>query len=557
MIRSIGLDVHRQSVRACCCDPGGQILWEKDLAATLPALQTFAQKHLSGEDQLALEATFHSHAIADLLRPFVGRVVLSNPVQTKAIAQAKIKTDKVDARVLSHLLRCDYLPEVWQPDADTQRLRSLTHRRAGLIGQRTGVKNRLHSVLAQRLIAVEVSDLFGAKGRTWLASVPLDAQGRGFVESDLRLLDALDTEIAALDALLAQAAWADERAKLLMTLLGVDYPVAMTLLAALGDVTRFESGAQLASYLGLVPSTHQSGEHCYHGPITKRGNGKARWMLIQAAQHADTHPGPLGVFFRRLAKKKNRNVAVVATARKMAVIAWHMLRQNEPYRYAQPAPTQGKLARLRVKASGQRRKTGPAKGQAPSVHYGTGTRVRRVPSLPTVLAEEGLPPTAPLAPGEHKALEAMQVEEYVASLQQPTERPRRPEAQRAPGAQAKRAQASSLIEEEEAPASPTPAPAPEQTAPASPPSAMPTPTGIMLPGAGMDPVGAPRSPSAATGTQSGSEDGVRQSRRTNPNETRPSLPGRGARIRLRVPTRGGGAADEENEKRRPKIVLRA
>src|SRR5207302_11482476 len=128
--------------------------------------------------------------------------------------------------------------------------------------------------------------------------------------------------------------------------------VAQTVLAALGDVGRFPDGDHAASYLGLVPSTKQSAEHCYHGPITKAGNGHARWVLIQAAQHLRLHPGPLGVFFRRLAKKQNYNVAVVATARKLVVIAWHLLTNNEPYRYAQPRSTEGKLQRLRVKATG-------------------------------------------------------------------------------------------------------------------------------------------------------------------------------------------------------------
>src|SRR5208282_3471726 len=103
---------------------------------------------------------------------------------------------------------------------------------------------------------------------------------------------------------------------------------------------------------------------CYHGPITKAGNGHARWVLIQAAQHLRMHPGPLGVFFRRLAKKKNYNVAVVATARKLVVIAWHMLTKNEPYRYARPLATEAKLQKLRVRATGKRRRTGPAKGSS-------------------------------------------------------------------------------------------------------------------------------------------------------------------------------------------------
>jgi len=130
-----------------------------------------------------------------------------------------------------------------------------------------------------------------------------------------------------------------------MTLPGVDYPTALALVAAWGTVEQFNSPAQAASYLGLSPSTRQSDQHCYHGPITKRGNPHTGWMLIQAAQQADRHPGSLGVFFRPRAHKKGkgRNVAVVATTRKLATIGWHMLQNNQPYWYALPRPTQTKL----------------------------------------------------------------------------------------------------------------------------------------------------------------------------------------------------------------------
>jgi hypothetical protein len=201
-----------------------------------------------------------------------------------------------------------------------------------------------------------------------------------------------------------------------MTLPGVDVAVAQTLLATLGDVSRFRDADHAAGYLGLVPSTKQSAEHCYHGPITKAGNAHARWMLVQAAQHLRLHPGPLGVFFRRLVKKKNHNVAVVACARKLVVIAWHMLTQNEPYRYAQPRPTEAKLSRLRVKATGRRRKTGPPPGTPNTPALGPGTRSCRVKALDQVYKEEGLPPRAPAPPAEARTLRATATTAFVASL---------------------------------------------------------------------------------------------------------------------------------------------
>jgi len=387
---------------------------------TREALESFGHEHLEKQDVLALETTFHSWAIADVLEPFVSRVVVSNPQATKAIAHSKVKTDKVDARVISELLRIDYLPEVWRPDPASRELRSLCARRATLVSDSVRLKNRIHGVLARNLVPKPKGEIFDAKGMRRLAALDMPESSKRQIQSDLRLLTLTQAELAEHDRILVQSAWSDPRVKLLITMPGVDVTVALAILAALGNIDRFQDGDRLAAYLGLVPSTRQSGEHCYHGPITKRGNGKARWLLIQAAQHLSKHPGPLGVFFRRLLHRKNRNVAVVATARKLAVIAWHMLTRNETYRYAQPEPTQNKLARLRVRATGAKKKTGPAKGGAKPVNYGTGRRTRTVPALPELYSSEHLPLAADpkkLKHAEIRVLEQMRVLDYVNSIQ--------------------------------------------------------------------------------------------------------------------------------------------
>ena len=390
-IRYVGLDVHKRVVEACFVDHAGKIVQRERFALNRRTLGLFAAKVLRPTDHVALEATTNCWAMADALRPHVARVVVSNPLATKAIAQAKVKTDKVDAHVLAQLLRCDFLPEVWQPDEATRRLRELTGRRATLVGQRTMMRNRIHSVLAMRLVE-EPKSLFEPEGLEWLAAVELDEQARMLVDSDLRQLAFLQTEIDAVDAELARRGHASDAVKLLMTLPGVDVTTAEAMVAAWGDIRRFPDGDHAASYLGLVPSTRQSANHCYHGPITKRGNSQARWMLIEAAQHLDKHPGPLGHFFRRLAKRKNRNVAVVAAARKLAAIGWRMLTTNEPYRYAIPRSTETKLSKLRVKATGQRRRGGSPKGtKCVAKRPGGGRTIR---SLPEVCQSEGLPGSA-------------------------------------------------------------------------------------------------------------------------------------------------------------------
>jgi transposase len=412
-VRYVGLDVHKRMVEACIVDAGGNVVHREQFALNRRVLELFATKVLRPRDRVALEATTNCWAVADALRPHVADVMVSNPMATKAIAQAKVKTDKVDALVLAQLLRCDFLPRVWQPDEETRRLRELTARRSTLIGQRTAMRNRIHSVLAMRLIEAPAR-LFSNAGLDWLAAVELDEQGRLLIDSDLRQLEFLQKEIDALDAELARRGHRNDAVKLLMTLPSVDVATAEALVAAWGDARRFPDGDHAASYLGLVPSTKQSAARCYHGPITKRGNSQARWMLIEAAQHLDKHPGPLGHFFRRLLRKKNRNVAVVAAARKLAMIGWRMLAAGEPYRYAIPRSTETKLLRLRVKATGRRRKGGMPKGQKCTAKLPGGSRTIR--SLAEVCASEGLPLPRTLSPGERRTVAGAGCEEFVTEI---------------------------------------------------------------------------------------------------------------------------------------------
>ena len=199
MNRFYGLDVHKEVIQICCLEADGTELSNRRIPCTRDALLTWAQEHLSREDELALEATTNTWAIVELLRPLVKRLVVSNPLKTQAIAEARVKTDKVDARVLAQLLRVDFLPSVWIPDAHTQRLRRLTHRRAALGADMTAVKNRIHAILHQRLLKPPVKDLFRQAGLAWLRRLELDADGRAELDSELRLLRGLTHEQERLD----------------------------------------------------------------------------------------------------------------------------------------------------------------------------------------------------------------------------------------------------------------------------------------------------------------------------------------------------------------------
>jgi hypothetical protein len=190
-----------------------------------------------------------------------------------------------------------------------------------------------------------------------------------------------------------------------------NYVVALGILSAIGDISRFRDGDQLASYLGLVPKTRQSGAKCYHGRITKAGNPQVRWLLTQACQHVARHPGPLGAFFRRLAKRKPRHVALMALARKLVTVAYLMLKHNKPYRYARPELMAKKFAELRDKFL-------PAeqRGQQPRLHASAKD------GLPAVYQQAGLPPALSpkqWPPGERRMLGERQLSEFAQDLHRP------------------------------------------------------------------------------------------------------------------------------------------
>src|SRR5204862_8232636 len=134
-------------------------------------------------------------SIAELLARHAGRVTVSNPMRTRAIASAKVKTDKIDAKVLAQLGAADFLPAVWAPDEATRALRRRVAHRSSLVRQRTRLRNQVHAVLARHLIEAPVSDLFGRAGRRWLAGVELVAHEREQIDSDLSLHEGLTAEV--------------------------------------------------------------------------------------------------------------------------------------------------------------------------------------------------------------------------------------------------------------------------------------------------------------------------------------------------------------------------
>jgi len=247
---------------------------------------------------------------------------------------------------------------VWLPDEQTRILRRRISTRAQLVRQRTRAKNQVHATLVRNLKGKPpVSDLFGTRGRCWLGAQELPADEQETVAGCLRQIEFLDRELALVERALAEQVLASAEMRRLLTLPGVNFVTAAALLAAIGDIRRFPSARQLVSYLGLDPRVRQSGlEPARHGRISKQGPGETRHVLVEAAWHATRAPGPLRAFHERVAARRGSNIAAVAVARKLAVIAWHMLSRGEDYAFARPSLTREKLRRLELMTGAERHK---------------------------------------------------------------------------------------------------------------------------------------------------------------------------------------------------------
>ena len=347
--RCVGLDVHLDFIEIAICEEGK--VWSAGrVPSTREGIKTLADSLLP-TDRVALEVMGSSWEIARLLKPHVRKVIVVSPGDT-GIAQARAKTDRLDARTLATLLWKGELDAVWVPPEWISRMRRRVSRRGQLISARSRAKNEIHAVLMRRIKGrPPVSDLFGVKGRDWLRGLKLPLEEDETVQACLRHIEFLDAEIAAVDRLIATEALKTPQVRRLLTVPGVNVICAAVFLAAVGDVRRFKGSRPVVAYLGLDPRVYQSGSGpARGGRISKQGSPQARWALVEAAQSVAQQPGPMHAFYERIRARKGHNVAVVAVARKLAVLFWCMLTREEDYAHQQPSLTAQKLRRLELAA---------------------------------------------------------------------------------------------------------------------------------------------------------------------------------------------------------------
>jgi transposase len=297
--------------------------------------------HASGEAQqfyrqlaapvlIGMEATGNSQWFVELVEDLGHAIWIGDAAQIRASYVRKQKTDKRDAAHILRLLLENRFPRLWMPDREQRDLRQLVLHRYKLVEIRSRVKNELQHLSMNKGVQRK-HKLWSQAGQKMLRELPLKPWAACRREDLLRLLSMLNQQIDQLDNAVQTAAEENPQAKLLMTQPGVGPNTALAYVLTIGEVGRFQRGKQVASYLGLIPREESSGGRQKLGAITKQGNRMLRSLLVEAAQVAVQHDPGLRKQYLHRCHQKPKGVAKVATARKLAVRLYWMLRSQVGY----------------------------------------------------------------------------------------------------------------------------------------------------------------------------------------------------------------------------------
>ncbi|KXB00043.1 hypothetical protein AKJ47_02875 [candidate division MSBL1 archaeon SCGC-AAA261G05] len=325
MVLYAGIDVHKKTCHGVITDAYGKILKNGTFDNSDYGIQNFFDGY--GDVEAVIEASYSWRPTYERLDEIGIDVKLAHPYKVRAIAEARIKTDKIDAGILAHLLRANLIPESYVPPKETRELRDKVRLRTQLMREKVRLENKIYAELEKNRIDLDENP-FTKKGKEDLREL-----GIGSVDRYLVIHETVEEQMKVVSNELKEIADDSEEAELLMTIPGVGYFSALLFISEIGDIDRFSSPKKLCSYFGIVPSVHKSGKTEKYGRITKQGSGLVRWALTQCVwSHVRWADSQLTRFYLRKRREKGKKTAAVATARKLLTVIYYMLKKREKFR---------------------------------------------------------------------------------------------------------------------------------------------------------------------------------------------------------------------------------
>lgn len=340
-MKYIGIDYHNQYFVSTVMNEQGEVISRARVNTDRNTISTYF-KNLNSEGEklkVVVEACYSWSYFYDQIKDLVDEVQLAHPLKTRAIAEARIKTDTIDSTILAHLLRADLIARAYTPEFETRDKRNLFRYRSSLVRMRTRLKNLVHSVIARNHIESKefatYSNKFGKTAVKCIRALKLKGNDTGILNKYVDLIEQFDLRIKEVSTQITKTVRNDEICGLLRSVPGIADILSMAIRYEIDDIERFVSSKKLCSYAGLVPSTYSTGGITYQGRITKQGNRWLRWALVEAAHSAISCDLSIKQFYKTITAKRGKNRAKIAVARKLLTIIYAVWKHKRPY-YQKP-----------------------------------------------------------------------------------------------------------------------------------------------------------------------------------------------------------------------------
>jgi len=330
----IGMDIHKQFTVAVAKDRDGNLLSEEKFDNHKGNFERFLKDFCPQETKIVIESSSIWEYIYEMLEEMKFEIKLANPIKTRTIAEARIKTDSIDASTLCDLLRANLICESYIPPKEIRNLRSIMRQRKAIVKGRTQIKNKIHAVLLMNGIKLPYTTL-GKTAMKWIIDEINTTSIKSILVSYINILEQYDFELKKIDERIIQIASKNNEAKLLTSIYGIASVRALELVSEIGDIKRFNSSQKLCSYCGLVPSIKQSGSTLRFGRLVKQSNKILKSTLIESSWTLIRLKGenPYREFYKKLSKKKGKQKAICAVARKLCCTVYTMLSKNQEFMF--------------------------------------------------------------------------------------------------------------------------------------------------------------------------------------------------------------------------------
>lgn len=327
----LGIDLHQKS--SCCAlvNQKGKIIDERKIDTEREPVLEYLKK-LPKPVKAVFEPVPNWSAFERWCAEADVPVILAHSLKVRAIAEAKLKNDKVDALILAQLLRTDFLPQAWIAPYEVRQKRAFLRHRVQLVRMRTSAKVRIRMILSRFGLKCKQRQVDGLMARKWIKEQNLPELARVEVDTLFDTIDYVNEKLKKYDKYIVSIFKDDSLARLLTTIPGIGIFSATFMMAEIGDFSRFSHPSKLCRWAGLIPREHSSADKRKFGHITKEGSPWIRWLLVQSVCKVNPKWGELYLFFKRVKEKRGTKIARIALARKILIVAWAMLKRKEPFR---------------------------------------------------------------------------------------------------------------------------------------------------------------------------------------------------------------------------------